>query len=73
VVGGVSELFQLQGVNEGDALRYSMLLATVTVASVGAWWVWEASKSADDDARRTLTEFIAEHTHPQPVAETAAT
>ena len=62
VVGGVSELIQMQGVNEGDALRYSMLLATVTVASVGAWWVWLASRSADDDARTAVATFIQEHT-----------
>ena len=45
-----------------------MLLATVTVASLGAWLVWEASRSADDDAQRTFAEFIAEHTRrpPQP-------
>lgn len=61
-VGGVSELFQTQGVNEGDALRYSMLLATVTVASVGAWWVYEASRSAEDDARRAVSEFLTEST-----------
>jgi MFS family permease len=62
-VGGVSELFQMRGVNEGDALRYSMLLATVTVASVGAWWVYEASRSAENDARNALTAFLAESTN----------
>jgi hypothetical protein len=39
-----------------------MLLATVTAASVGAWWVYEASRSADEDARRTVAAFIAEQT-----------
>jgi MFS family permease len=62
VVGAMSELFQMQGVNEGDALRYSMLLATVTAASVGAWWVYEASRSAEEDARRAIGAFIAEST-----------
>jgi MFS family permease len=61
-VGGVSELFQSGGVDEGDALRYAMLLATVTVATVGAWWVYEASRSAEDDARKALTAFLAEST-----------
>jgi len=61
-VGGVSELFQLGGVNEGDALRYAMLLAIVMVASVGAWWVYEASRSAEDDARRAITAFVKEST-----------
>jgi sugar phosphate permease len=73
VVGGASELFQLGGVTEGDALRYSMLLATVTVASIGAWWVYEASKSADDDARTAIAAFIAEHTRPQPPETDALT
>ncbi len=70
VVGGVSELFQRYGVNEGDSLRYAMLLATVTAASVGAWWVFEASKSADADAQRTVAAFVAEHTggYASPVA-----
>jgi fucose permease len=63
VVGGISELFQHQfDVNEGDALRYAMLIATVTVASLGAWFVYEASRSADDDVKRVFGEFIAEHT-----------
>lgn len=61
-IGGVSELFQMRGMDEGDALRYAMLLATITVASVGAWWVYEASRSAEDDARRAIGEFLAEST-----------
>ena len=48
--------------NEGDSLRYAMLIATVTVASLGAWFVYEASRSADDDEKRVITEFVAEHT-----------
>jgi MFS family permease len=62
VVGGVSELFQSAGASEGDGLRYAMLLATVTVASVGAWWVYEASRSAESDAQRAIGDFIAEST-----------
>jgi MFS family permease len=63
VVGGISELFQHQwGVNEGDSLRYAMLLATVSVASLGAWFVYMASRTADEDVRRVFGEFIAEHT-----------
>jgi MFS family permease len=63
VVGGLSELFQNQfGVNEGDSLRYAILVATVTAASLGAWLVYEASRTADDDVRTVFGEFIAEHT-----------
>jgi MFS family permease len=61
-VGGVADLFEKGGVSEGDALRYSMLLAASIVAAVGAWLVYEASRSADDDARHTIANFIAEHT-----------
>ena len=68
VVGGVSELFQLQGVNEGDALRYSMLLATVTVASLGAWLVYEASRSAESDAQHAIATFVAESTAGRTVS-----
>jgi MFS family permease len=72
VVGGISEAFQRWGsVNEGDSLRYAMLLSVVSVASIGAWFVYQASRSADDDVRRVFGEFIAEHTHPQ-VAPAAA-
>jgi MFS family permease len=63
VVGGISEFFQhAWGVNEGDALRYAMLVATVTVASLGAYFVYQASRSADDDVQRVFGEFIREHT-----------
>lgn len=62
VVGGVSELFQMADFSEGDALRYSMLLATVTVASLGAWLVWESSRTADEEAQQTFVAFIAEQT-----------
>jgi MFS family permease len=61
-VGGVSELLQLAGANEGDALRYAMLLATVTVATAGVWWIYEASRSVEADARRALTDFLHEST-----------
>ncbi len=63
VVGGISEMFQNQfDVNEGDSLRYAILLATVSAASLGAWLVYEASSSADDDVRTVFGEFIAQHT-----------
>jgi MFS family permease len=62
IVGGMSELFQMADFDEGEALRYSMLLATVTVASLGAWLVWEASRTAEMEARETFVAFIAEQT-----------
>ncbi len=63
VVGGMSELFQQRfDVSEGDSLRYAIIIATATVASLGAWLVYEASRSADEDVQRVFGEFIAEHT-----------
>jgi hypothetical protein len=34
----------------------------VTVASLGAWLVYQASRSADADVQRVFGEFIREHT-----------
>jgi MFS family permease len=63
VVGSISELFQHQwGVNDGDSLRYAMLISTVWVASLGAWFVYKASNHADEDVQRTMAEFIRERT-----------
>jgi MFS family permease len=63
VVGGVSELFQTWlDMGEGVALQYAMLVATTTVASLGAYFVYQASRSADDDVKRVFGEFIREHT-----------
>jgi MFS family permease len=75
IVGGISEILQGAEIplyvttidlgfslNEGDALRYAMLIATVTVASLGAWLVYQASGSADEDVQRVFGEFIREHT-----------
>jgi MFS transporter, Spinster family, sphingosine-1-phosphate transporter len=62
-VGGMSELFQQQlEVNEGDSLRYAILIATGTVASLCAWLIYQASRSADADAQHVIGEFIAERT-----------
>ncbi len=63
IVGGMSELFQQQfNVNEGDSLRYAIIIAVSAAAALGAWLVYQASRSADDDVRRVFSEFIAEHT-----------
>jgi MFS family permease len=62
-VGGMSELLQQQwGVDEGDSLRYAIIIATITISSLGAWLTFQASRSADADVQRALGEFIAEHT-----------
>lgn len=73
VVGGMSELFQSQfDVNEGDSLRYAILLATGTISALCAWLMFQAARSADADVHRVFNEFIAEHTTtPRPVPDTA--
>jgi MFS family permease len=71
-VGGVSELFQHQwDMNEGDSLRYAMVIASASVMAVGTYFIYLASKTAESDAKRVLEQFIAEHTGgngptPQP-------
>ena len=67
VVGAISELFQSQwGVNEGDSLRYAMIIASATVMSLGTYFVYRASRTAGSDAQRVLQDFIAEHTDGAP-------
>ncbi len=63
IVGGLSELFQQQfDVNEGDSLRYAILIATATVTTIGVWLIHKASSTADADVQRTMSAFIAEYT-----------
>lgn len=62
-IGGMSELFQHQfEVNDGDSLRYAIIIATGTISSLGAWFTYQASRSADADVQRVFNDFIAEHT-----------
>ncbi len=66
VVGVLSQLFQDQtSLDSGDSLRYAMLISTAVVTSLGVWCIYQASRSADADAGRTIAEFMAEHTRPQ--------
>jgi len=63
VVGAISELFQARfAMHDGDSLRYAMVIACVTVMSLGTWLIYEASRSAPGDAQRALASFLAEHT-----------
>ena len=67
VIGGLSQLFQSQfDVNDGDSLRYAMIIASCTVMSLGTWFVYRASRTAAADAQRVLQDFIAEHTDGAP-------
>ncbi len=68
-VGGLSELFQSQfGVNDGDSLRYAMIIASGTVMMLGVLFLYRASRTAAVDAQRVLQAFIAEHTDGAPDA-----
>ena len=42
-----------------------MLISSTIVSSLGVWCVYQASRSADADANRTIADFIAEYTRPQ--------
>ena len=62
-IGGMSELFQRQfDINEGDSLRYAIIIAAGTVSLLCAWLIYQASRSADADVQRVFADFIAEHT-----------
>jgi MFS family permease len=65
-VGAVSELFQYQfDMNDGDSLRYAIITLASTVSLLGAWLVYQASRSANADVQRVVNDFIAEHTWAQ--------
>lgn len=66
-IGGMSELFQHQfDANEGDSLRYAIIITTATVSTFGAWLVYLASRTADADVQRVVGEFISERTNAPP-------
>ncbi|MEX1255588.1 MAG: MFS transporter, partial [Dehalococcoidia bacterium] len=66
-VGAMSELFQsVWGVDEGDSLRYAMLLASATVMALGTFFIYRGTRTAASDAQRVLADFIAEHSHQPP-------
>ena len=67
VVGALSELFQsAYGVNDGDSLRYGMIIACGTVMTLGTWFIYSASRSAQADAQEVIATFIAERTGQLP-------
>ncbi len=63
VVGLISDLLQDRyGVNEGDSVRYAMIIACAIVMSLGTWFIYSASRSASADAKKVIAAFIAERT-----------
>jgi MFS family permease len=70
LIGALSELFQSNGVDQADALRFSMLLCVAVVMTVGTVLVVAASRHAERDVNDTITAFLAEMT---PEAQQPAT
>jgi hypothetical protein len=66
---------------EGEALRWAMFAATVTVMAVGTWLTWLASRTAARDVAKTMGEFFASYQAqvvvdsltPQPPSESRST
>lgn len=69
IIGAMSELFQSMGINEGAALRYSMLIATAIVSLLGSWLIYQAARTAGADVQRVFGEFIAEHTTTRALSD----
>lgn len=57
-VGGVSEAFQAGGMDDGDSLRWAMLLGTSIVMALGTWFAYEASRTCAADAQKTMGDFL---------------
>jgi len=60
VIGGISVALQhWTEMGEGEALRWAMFAATITVMAVGTWLTWLASRTAARDVAKTMGEFFA--------------
>ena len=57
-IGGMSELLQAEGVNEGDSLRWAMFLGTATVMALGTWFAYQAARTCAADAQKTMGDFL---------------
>ena len=62
LIGAISEVLQSNGLDEADALRFSMLGCVAVVMSIGTILVIKASRHAEDDVNTTITEFLAQMT-----------
>jgi MFS transporter, Spinster family, sphingosine-1-phosphate transporter len=62
LIGALSEVFQANGVDQADALRYSMLACVAVVMTIGTVLVVKASQHAEADVNTTITSFLAEMT-----------
>ncbi|MBK7329010.1 MAG: MFS transporter [Dehalococcoidia bacterium] len=60
-IGGISEAFQaFADMNDGDSLRWAMLLATSVVMTLGTWFAYEAARTCAADAQKTMGEFLSD-------------
>lgn len=76
IIGTLSEYLQSTGMDEADALRWSMFGSVAVVTSIGTALVVAASRHAEKDVNDTITAFLAEMTngnapHSQGTAEDA--
>lgn len=60
-IGGISELLQAEGVNDGDSLRWAMFLGTATIMSLGTWFAYQAARTCAADAQKTMGEFLSQY------------
>lgn len=59
-IGGISELLQAYAdMDNGESLRWGMFIATATVMALGTWFAYEAAKTSEADAQKTMGEFLA--------------
>lgn len=60
LIGALSELFQANGMDQADALRFSMLGCVAAVMTIGTTLVFLASRHAQRDVDTTIANFLAE-------------
>jgi len=61
VVGAGSDLMQrYTDLDNGETLRWSMLGATTAVMTLGTWFAWQSSKTAAQDAEKTMGDFLTD-------------
>lgn len=62
VIGGLSEALQRWAdMSEGEALRWAMFSATISVMTIGTWLAWLASRTCARDVANTMGEFFASY------------
>ena len=62
IIGALSEFLQSSGIDQADALRWSMFGSVAVVMSIGTALVIAASRHAEKDVNDTISAFLAEMT-----------